>query len=89
MFCMGIPVSNIIGAPLVGLAAGHCRHGFKGWQWMYILEGIPTLALGFLALWGLPDNPRKAHFLTRAEKDIVMARLAAEPTSRRCMALAR
>ena len=53
-------------------------HGFKGWQWMYLLEGIPTLALGFVALWGLPDNPRKATFLSEREKDIVMARLAAE-----------
>jgi ACS family tartrate transporter-like MFS transporter len=45
---------------------------------MYILEGIPTLALGFAALWCLPDNPRKAGFLTEREKDVVMARLARE-----------
>ena len=75
---MGIPVSNIIGAPFSGWLLGIEGHGFKGWQWMYILEGIPTLALGFAALWCLPDNPRKAHFLTEREKDMVMARLAAE-----------
>jgi ACS family tartrate transporter-like MFS transporter len=78
IFCMGIPVSNIIGAPLSGWLLGVEGHGFKGWQWMYILEGIPTLALGFAALWCLPDNPRKAGFLTEREKDVVMARLAAE-----------
>ncbi|MFO1249229.1 MAG: MFS transporter [Alphaproteobacteria bacterium] len=79
IFCMGIPVSNIIGAPLSGWLMEMSGHGLKGWQWMYLLEGIPTIALGFLALWGLPDNPRKAKFLTDAEKDIVMARLAADP----------
>ena len=73
---MGIPASNIIGAPFSGWLLGIEGHGFKGWQWMYILEGIPTLALGFAALWCLPDNPRKARFLTEREKDVVMARLA-------------
>jgi len=78
IFCMGIPVSNIIGAPFSGWLLGIEGYGFKGWQWMYILEGIPTLALGFAALWCLPDNPRKAGFLTEREKDAVMARLARE-----------
>jgi ACS family tartrate transporter-like MFS transporter len=78
IFCMGIPVSNIIGSPLSGWLMGMAGYGFKGWQWMYLLEGIPTIALGFLALWGLPDNPRKAHFLSEREKDIVMAELARE-----------
>ena len=60
IFCMGIPASNIIGAPLSGWLLGMAGHGFKGWQWMYLVEGIPTVALGFAALWCLPDNPRKA-----------------------------
>lgn len=78
IFCMGIPVSNILGAPLSGYLLGFEAYGFKGWQWMYILEGIPTLALGFMALKMLPDSPRKAPFLTDVEKDAVMARLASE-----------
>jgi len=78
IFCMGIPVSNILGAPLSGWLLGVEGYGMKGWQWMYILEGIPTLALGFLALRGLPDNPLKARFLSLREKEVVMARLAQE-----------
>ncbi len=78
IFCAGIPLSNIIGAPVSGWLLGFEAHGFHGWQWMYILEGIPTLALGFLALWGLPDNPAKARFFSAEEKQIVLARLAAE-----------
>jgi ACS family tartrate transporter-like MFS transporter len=75
---MGIPVSNILGAPLSGWLLGVEGHGLKGWQWMYILEGIPTLMLGVFVLWGLPDNPHKAHFLSAREKEVVMARLAVE-----------
>jgi len=78
IFCMGIPVSNILGAPLSGWMLGIEGHGLHGWQWMYILEGIPTLALGFLVLKGLPDNPAKANFLTAQEKEIMLARLAQE-----------
>jgi ACS family tartrate transporter-like MFS transporter len=78
IFCMGIPVSNILGAPLSGWLLGVEGYGLKGWQWMYILEGVPTLGLGFLALRGLPDNPRKARFLSAREKEVVMARLSDE-----------
>src|SRR5882724_692468 len=79
LFCAGIPLSNIVGAPLSGWLLGSESHGLHGWQWMYILEGIPTLALGFVALWGLPDNPAKAKFLSAREKEIVLARLDQDP----------
>ena len=79
IFCMGIPVSNIIGSPLSGWLMGFSGYGFKGWQWMYLLEGIPTLALGFVTLWGLPDSPAKAKFLSAREKEIVLARLKQDP----------
>jgi MFS family permease len=79
LFCMGIPVSNIVGSPLSGWLLGLELHGLHGWQWMYIVEGVPTLLLGFVALWGLPDSPAKAKWLTPREKEIVLARLAADP----------
>jgi ACS family tartrate transporter-like MFS transporter len=72
-------LSNIIGAPLSGWLLSFESQGLHGWQWMYILEGIPTLALGFVALWGLPDNPAKAKFLSPREKEIVLARLDQDP----------
>jgi ACS family tartrate transporter-like MFS transporter len=79
LFCAGIPLSNIVGAPLSGWLLSFESHGLHGWQWMYILEGIPTLALGFVALWGLPDNPAKAKFLNAREKQTVLARLDQDP----------
>jgi ACS family tartrate transporter-like MFS transporter len=79
LFCMGIPVSNIIGSPLSSWLLGLELDGLHGWQWMYIVEGIPTLLLGFVVLRGLPDSPAKAKWLTSREKEIVLARLAQDP----------
>lgn len=79
LFCMGIPVSNIIGSPLSGWLLGFDIASLHGWQWMYILEAIPTLLLGIAVLWGLPDSPATASWLTPREKEIVLARLAQDP----------
>ena len=79
IFCAGIPISNIIGAPLSTWLLSLEMHGLHGWQWMYILEAIPTFALGVIALWGLPDNPTKAGFLNPREKEVALAQLAKEP----------
>ncbi|KAI8686543.1 MFS domain-containing protein [Fusarium keratoplasticum] len=52
--------------------------GLSGWRWIFILEGIFTVALGTLIPWLLPDSPVLASFLTQNEKDFVMARLEAD-----------
>ena len=79
LFCMGIPVSNLVGSPLSGWLLGIETAGLHGWQWMYLLEGIPTVLLGFAVLIWMPDNPAKAAWLTPSEKESVLARLAQEP----------
>jgi ACS family tartrate transporter-like MFS transporter len=79
LFCMGIPVANLLGSPLSGWLLGIESAGLHGWQWMYLLEAIPTLLLGFAVLVWMPDNPAKASWLTDAEKKTVLARLAEDP----------
>jgi ACS family tartrate transporter-like MFS transporter len=79
LFCMGIPVANLLGSPLSGWLLGIETAGLHGWQWMYLLEAIPTLLLGFAVLIWMPDNPAKAKWLTASEKTVVLARLAADP----------
>jgi MFS transporter, ACS family, tartrate transporter len=76
VFCAGVPLANIVGAPLSGWLLGFAVAGMHGWQWMYLLEAIPTFGLGLLALKYLPDNPAKAHWLTAREKDVLLERLA-------------
>jgi ACS family tartrate transporter-like MFS transporter len=51
----------------------------KGWQWMFLLEGAPSVLLGIALLWLLPDRPATAPWFNAHEKKIVQARLAAEP----------
>ena len=79
LFLGGVPLSAVIGGPLSGWLLGVEGHGLRGWQWMMILEGIPSLICGIATLWVLPDGPMKAKWLSAEEKQIVMARLAAEP----------
>jgi ACS family tartrate transporter-like MFS transporter len=79
LFLAGVPLSNVIGSPISSFLLGLSGHGLSGWQWMIVLEGIPSLICGFAALWVLPDGPSKARWLTADEKRIIAARLACEP----------
>ncbi len=79
LFLAGVPLSNVIGAPISGWLLGVSGHGLHGWQWMLILEGIPSLVCGIATLWLLPDGPAKAKWLSPHEKAVIQAKLAAEP----------
>jgi ACS family tartrate transporter-like MFS transporter len=79
LFLGGVPLSAVIGSPLSGWLLGVSGHGLSGWQWMMILEGITSLLCGIATLWMLPDGPAKAKWLSAEEKQIIAARLAAEP----------
>ncbi|HET7086389.1 MAG TPA: MFS transporter [Rhizomicrobium sp.] len=79
LFLGGVPLSSVIGSPISGWLLGLSGHGLAGWQWMLVLEGIPSLICGVATLWLLPDGPAKAKWLSEDDKRIVAARLAAEP----------
>jgi MFS family permease len=50
--------------------------GLSGWQWLFLLEGIPAVLVGILVLCVLPDGPREAHWLSQPEQDWLRAELA-------------
>ncbi len=52
--------------------------GLHGWQWMFVVEGVPTILLGFFTLYYLTDRPSKAEWLTREQAEWLEAELAAE-----------
>ena len=80
VFMAAIPVAGIIGAPLSGflMSALHEAHGLRGWQWMFLIEGIPSILAGFWALAVLRNTPAEAGWLSADEKRVIINRIARE-----------
>jgi ACS family tartrate transporter-like MFS transporter len=53
-------------------------YGLHGWQWLFLLEGLPSVVLGFVVLMVLPDNPMRANWLSPSEKSWIATSLARE-----------
>jgi MFS family permease len=78
-FIASIPISGIIGAPISGRLLGLGSAGsLQGWQWLFLLEGAPTLVLAPLVLWWLQDRPTQAQWLPPAERAWLVGRLDSE-----------
>jgi MFS transporter, ACS family, tartrate transporter len=78
-FITSSPLAFVIGGPLSGLILKmDGMIGLHGWQWLFLIEGVPAFLLAFAALKLLPDGPARATWLTTEEKQIVTARIAAE-----------
>jgi ACS family tartrate transporter-like MFS transporter len=82
-FMTAVPVSGVIGGPLSGaLLTLNGLFGLAGWQWLFLVEGLPAILLGVIVLVYLTDRPETADWLGPAEKDWLVSRLTAERTSR-------
>ena len=73
LFLFGIPITGMIGGPLSGFILSHMDgvHGYAGWQWLFVLEGLPTALVGVLVYWLLADHPRDAAWLDAREQALV------------------
>jgi ACS family tartrate transporter-like MFS transporter len=60
--------AGVIGAPISGALLSIHRLGLAGWQWLFVLEGLPAIVLGVVVLFVLPDGPETARWLTDAER---------------------
>lgn len=80
LFLMALPISIVFGAPLSGwiLEALNGAAGLKGWQWLFLLEGLPSVFLGIAILFLVKDRPGDASWLTLREKAVVEANVAHE-----------
>ncbi|MFT3799620.1 MAG: MFS transporter [Burkholderiaceae bacterium] len=89
IFQAGIPVAGMIGNPLSGWIMAHFNgfSGHSGWQWMFLLEALPTLPL-FIAVFLILDNKvEDARWLTQKERDLIQADLAHDNARRDSVSL--
>ncbi|MFM8579060.1 MAG: MFS transporter [Planctomycetaceae bacterium] len=74
-FMLAIPVATIMGNVVSGLILDSMGGiaGLEGWQWLFIIEGLPSVLLGISVLMLLPDGPHDAAWLTPTERDWLVA----------------
>ena len=78
-FMTAAPLSGVVGGPLSGaLLSLHHKAGLAGWQWMFLLEGIPAIVLGAIVWAYLVDRPALAHWLSEQQREWLQQTLLAE-----------
>jgi D-galactonate transporter len=80
LFMTAIPVSGVLGGPISGwiLKSLPGVAGLAGWQWMFLLEGIPAVLIGIMVIFYLQDRIRHANWLTEEQKLLLEAEIEKE-----------
>lgn len=79
MFTVAIPASSFVGSPISAALLGLDQWlGLRGWQWMFVMEGLPAVLLGLACLMVLSDRPADARWLTPGQREWIKTRLEAE-----------
>jgi len=80
LFLTAIGVSGVVGGPVSGwiMSGLDGWQGLRGWQWLFLLEGLPAVILGGVTYFFLDDGPQQAAWLTEKEREILLQRLAYE-----------
>jgi MFS transporter, ACS family, tartrate transporter len=83
VFMLGIVAAAVVGGPLSGgLLELDGVLGLEGWQWLFLGQGLPAVAVGFWVLRALPSSPGEARWLPAAERAALQRTLAAEAAER-------
>jgi MFS family permease len=79
LFMASTPLSSLLGSPIsASLLSMDGFLGLGGWQWMFLIEGLPATILGLACLWLLADTPKDATWLDENERTALVNELASE-----------
>ena len=84
LFMTAIAISNVVGSPASGAIMQYMDgvQGWRGWQWLFLIEGLPSVMMGVLVFWLLPNGPQHAAWITDQERNLVLRRLSEDETSK-------
>jgi MFS transporter, ACS family, tartrate transporter len=83
-FTVSSPLATFLGSPLsVSLLELDGVFGLRGWQWLFIMQGLPTILLGLACLFVLTDRPAQASWLTAEQREWLTGRIEAEAAVRK------
>jgi D-galactonate transporter len=84
LFFLAVPISTVVGSPISTLLIQHGDGvwGFDaGWRFMFFVEGLPSIVVGFLVLFLLTDRPHKATWLSAAEREALTKQIEDEDSA--------
>jgi MFS transporter, ACS family, tartrate transporter len=77
-FMTANPLAGVVGSPISGALLGMHGGGLAGWQWLFLMEGLPAIVLGTAVYWVLTDGPAKATWLSDDQRGWLLAELERE-----------
>lgn len=80
-FMMANPLAGVVGSPISGALMGLRGSGLGGWQWLFLLEGIPAIVFGAMVPWVLTDKPEDASWLADEQRNWLLVKLENERES--------
>jgi D-galactonate transporter len=91
IFVSANPLSGVLAGPISGAILAHMSGvgGLRAWQWLFILEGIPSALAGIVTVFYLVDSPAKARWLSEEEKKLLQRRLQEEEDAKKSEGQAR
>ncbi|MGF6923224.1 MFS transporter [Paraburkholderia sp. 40] len=86
-FMTAIALSGVIGGPVSGYILKNFNgvNGWHGWQWLFLLEGVPSVLVGIIVFVMLDDRISKAKWLTREEQQLLESQVSAEEATKHDM----
>jgi ACS family tartrate transporter-like MFS transporter len=80
LFYIAFPLSNVVmGGAAGGLLGLNGKLGLAGWQWLFLIEGLPAVLLSAVIWFQLPDGPAQAKWLSEDERTALETELASDP----------